>query len=155
MAITKLKTNFQDDIINTEVTDKRRFDLINNSDGTISLDDKTTYLQIGSNYGAEDINKTNDTINQLIDANEKAEKAAESVFALRNQSLLTFAGNTCTISDERITADSLADVYFTSDTALNAEKAVITVETYSGRVDLNAGRTPEGDIRASIVIRVV
>lgn len=155
MAIKKLKTNYQDDIINTEVTDKRQYELINNSNGTVSLDDKTTYLQIGSNYGAEDINKANDTINQLIEANEKAEKAAESVFVLRNQSLLTFTGNTCTISDERITADSLADVYFTSDTALNAEKAVITVETYSGRVDLNAGRKPEGDIRASIVIRVV
>lgn len=155
MAIAKLKTNFQDDIINTEVTDKRRYELINNSDGTVSLDDKTTYTQIGSNYGAKEINETNDTINQLIDANEKAEQAAESVFVLRNQSLLTFVGTTCTISDERITADSLADVYFTSDTALNAEKAVIDVETYSGRVDLNAGRTPEGDIRASIVIRVV
>lgn len=155
MAIAKLKTNFQDDIINTEVTDKRRYELINNSDGTVSLDDKTTYTQIGSNYGAKEINETNDTINQLIDANEKAEQSAESVFVLRNQSLLTFVGNTCTISDERITADSLADVYFTSDTALNAEKAVIDVETYSGRVDLNAGRTPEGDIRASIVIRVV
>lgn len=155
MDIAKLKTNFQDDIINTEVTDKRRYELINNSDGTVSFDDKTTYTQIGSNYGAKEINETNDTINQLIDANEKAEQSAESVFVLRNQSLLTFVGTTCTISDDRITADSLADVYFTSDTALNAEKAVIDVETYSGRVDLNAGRTPEGDIRASIVIRVV
>lgn len=151
MAITKLKTNFQDDIINTEVTDKRRFNLINNSDGTVSFDDVTTYEQIGSNYGAQEINTTNDTVNQLIDEMEKA----NSVFLLRNQSVLTFSENVCTISDNRITADSLADVYFTSDTALNAEKAVIDVETYSGRVDLVAGRTPDGIIKASIVIRVV
>ena len=151
MAIEKLKTNFQDDIINTLVNEERRYALIENADGTISLKDVTSYDQIGSNYGAKEINTTNDTINQLIDKVEKA----DSVFVLRNQSVLNFVGNTCTISDERITADSLADVYFTSDTALNAEKAVITVETYSGRVDLNAERTPEGDIRASIVIRVV
>lgn len=151
MAITKLKTNFQDDIINTEVNDRRRYNLINNSDGTISLEDVTVYEQIGSNYGEKEINNANDTVNQLI---EKVEKA-DSVFLLRNQSVLNFVGNTCTISDDRITADSLADVYFTSDTALTAEKAVIDVETYAGRVDLTAGRTPDGTIKASIVIRVV
>ena len=155
MAITKLRTNFQDDIINTEITDKRRYNLIQNADGTVSFEDVTTYEQVGSNYGAEEINAAYKTVNQLIEVSEKTQKSIESVFVLRNQSLLSFAGNTCTISDSRITADSLADVYFTSDTALNAEKAVIGVETFDGRVDLNAGRNPDGDIRASIVIRVV
>lgn len=151
MAIEKLKTNFQDDIINTLVNEDRQFEMIQNTNGTVSLKDVTSYDQIGSNYGSMEINKTNDTINQLIDETEKA----NSVFLLKNQSVLNFSGNVCTISDNRITADSLADVYFTSDTALAAEKAVIDVETYSGRVDLTAGRTPDGTIKASIVIRVV
>ena len=42
-----------------------------------------------------------------------------------------------------------------NDTVLNAEKASITVETYNGRVELKAGRMPEGTIKASIVIKVV
>lgn len=151
MAIEKLKTNFQDDIINTLVNEDRQFEMIQNTNGTVSLKDVTSYDQIGSNYGSMEINKTNDTINQLIDETEKA----NSVFLLKNQSVLNFSGNVCTISDNRITADSLADVYFTSDTALAAEKAVIDVETYSERVDLTAGRTPDGTIKASIVIRVV
>lgn len=151
MAIEKLKTNFQDDIINTLVNEDRQFEMIQNTNGTVSLKDVTSYDQIGSNYGSMEINKTNDTINQLIDETEKA----NSVFLLKNQSVLNFSGNVCTISDSRITADSLADVYFTSDTALAAEKAVIDVETYSGRVDLIAGRTTDGIIKASIVIRVV
>lgn len=151
MAIEKLKTNFQDDIINTLVNEDRQFEMIQNTNGTVSLKDVTSYDQIGSNYGSMEINKTNDTINRLIDETEKA----NSVFLLKNQSVLNFSGNVCTISDNRITADSLADVYFTSDTALSAEKAVIDVETYSGRVDLTAGRTPDGTIKASIVIRVV
>lgn len=155
MAIAKLKTNFQDDIINTLVTDKRRYNLINNSDGTVSLEDVTVYDQIGSNYGATEINTANSTVNQLIDKAEATDIAMNSVFVLINQELLDFTGNVCTISDQRITSDSLADVYFTSDTALAAEKAVIDVETYAGRVDLTAGRTPEGMIKASIVIRKV
>lgn len=155
MAITKLKTNFQDDIINTLVNEKRRFNLINNSDGTISLEDVTTYEQIGSNYGALEINAANDTVNQLIDKAEKTDIALNAVFVLANQELLTFTGNVCTISDSRITSDSLADVYFTSDTALTAEKAVIDVETFAGRIELTAGRTPDGIIKASIVIRKV
>lgn len=151
MAIEKLKTNFQDDVINALVNEDRQFEMIQNTNGTVSLKDVTVYEQIGNNYGAPEINKTNDTINQLIDETEKA----NSVFLLKNQSVLNFSGNVCTISDSRITADSLADVYFTSDTALAAEKAVIDVETYSGRVDLTAGRTPDGTIKASILIRVV
>lgn len=155
MAIEKLKTDFQDDIIDTSVSDKRRFNIINNSDGTISLEDVTTYKKIGSQYGGQEINKANETINKLIDNVEKTKEAIDSVFMLCDKVTLVFNGNTCSIADERITADSLADVYFTSDTALAAEKAVIDVETYAGRVDLTAGRTPDGTIKASIVIRVV
>lgn len=155
MAIAKLPVNFQDDVIDTTVSDKRRYNLINNSDGTVSLEDVTTYEQTGSMYGAEEINKLNGTVNAVIDKTEKYAKQSENNFLLKNQTLLTFTDNVCTISDKRITADSLADVYFTSDTALNAEKASIDVETYSGMVMLTAGRTPEGDIKASIWIRVV
>ena len=77
-------------------------------------------------------------------------------FILLNKGMLSFnAGNICTISDSRITSDSLADVYFTENTIQAAEKAVITVETYSGRVELVARRAPEGEIKASIRIRAV
>lgn len=155
MAITKLPTNFQDDVIDTSVSDKRRYNMITNSDGTTSLEDVTTYTQIGSDFGAEQVNQTNGTVNDLIDSVDKVEKESGKTFDLRNQAVLTFVNKICSISDERITPDSLADVYFTSDTKLNAEKAVIDVETYAGRIELTAEREPEGEIKASIVIRVV
>lgn len=148
MAITKLPVNFKDDVIDTSVSDKRRYNILDNADGTKSLEDVTTYTQIGSNFGAEQINQTNGKVNELIDA-------IPNEFLLANQAVLTFTNKVASISDEKITADSLADVYFTSDTILSAEKAVISVETYAGRVDLKAERQPEDVIKASIFIKVV
>ncbi len=159
MAIEKLPVNFKDDVIDTSVSDKRRYNIIENEDGTKSLEDVTTYSQIGSNFGAEQVNQTNGAVNSLINGFSEVENSVKEVkgkdFILANQSVLTFINRIASMADERITADSLADVYFTSDTTLAAEKAVITVETYSGRVDLTAEREPEGEIKASIVIRVV
>ena len=84
--------------------------------------------------------------------------AAASVnndFILRNKQSLSFTNKVCTINDERITADSLADVYFTNATMQAASKASITVETTNGAVTLTAARTPETILVASIRIRVV
>lgn len=75
-------------------------------------------------------------------------------FVLSNQVTLTFTNNIATISDSRITANSLADVYFTSDTIATAEKAEIYVDTYDGKVQLTAKNTPTGNIRCSIRVRV-
>lgn len=192
MAITKLPVNFQDDIIDTTINDKRRYRLEENTDGTTSLEDATTYEQVGSYFGAEQINATNGAVNELIDKTSNIDNTADSQknvlyaeragvagladnatnavvaqmaesarevennFILKNQEILIFNNNNvCTITDNRITADSLADVYFTKDSMLSAEKSVITVESYAGRIELTAGRRPEENIRASIVIRVV
>lgn len=77
-------------------------------------------------------------------------------FLLINKELLSFdENNICTLIDERITADSLADVYFTSDTISIATDAVITVETYDRNVKLSCQNVPAGAIKASIKIKVV
>lgn len=122
--------------------------------------DGTQYVFIGWSI---DVNTTyalaSSSSNGLMSATDKDKLdgliSVPKDFVLINQSELTFIDNICTISDNRITADSLADVYFTNDTISIAEKAIITVETYEGKVELNAGKTPEGTIKASIYIRVV
>lgn len=153
MAIEKLPVNFKDDVIDMSVNEKRRYNIINNPDGTVSLEDVTVYKRVGDDFGENQVNQTNDAVNKLIDNVEIIEEKTNSVFILRNQAPLFFTRNTCSILDDRIKADSLADVYFTSDTMLTAEKAAITIETYDGRIDLYAGRQPEGEIKASIVVR--
>lgn len=67
--------------------------------------------------------------------------------------ILTFTSKVATVSDTRITTNSLADVYFTSDTIAAAEKADISVETLAGKVQLTAKNAPAGTIKASIHIR--
>lgn len=159
MAITKLPVNFKDDVIDTSVSDRRRYNLITNSDGTISLEDVTTYEQIGSNFGAIEVNKTNGTVNDLID-NVTEEKQNIDVikdreFILINQAVLEFSNKIATISDARITENSLADVYFTGDTIQTAEEADISVETENGKVVLTASKQPDSGIKATIKIWVV
>lgn len=154
MAINKLPVNFQDDIIDTSVTDKRRYNFIENSDGTKSLEDVTTYFQIGTDYGAKEINAQNQAINELIDSNSNVVKAVEQDFVLQKRTL-SFIGTTCNIEDSRITKDSLADVYFTSETIYAAEKADISVETVDGAVIISASRVPEMDLVATIKVKVV
>lgn len=70
MAKSTLPVNYQDDILNSAMSGKRRFKLINNSDGTVSLEDVTTYDQVGSNFGAGQMNATNQAVNESLDKNK-------------------------------------------------------------------------------------
>lgn len=54
-----LKTTYKDD----KYTGKRKYILTQNIDGTISLDDTTTYEENGDIFSSYDINKTNEAIN--------------------------------------------------------------------------------------------
>ena len=56
-----LKTDYQD---YTYVGNKK-FNLINNSDGTVSLEDVTDYEIEGDDFGSNDINATNQRVNEM------------------------------------------------------------------------------------------
>lgn len=60
-----LKDDFKDDILDLSANEKRKYQMISNSDGTVSFIDVTTYLQEGDLFGAGDINETNKAINNL------------------------------------------------------------------------------------------
>lgn len=57
--MSALRTDYQDDIFDGN----RKYRIINNSDGTISLTDATQYVQVGDVYGAAEINELNETVN--------------------------------------------------------------------------------------------
>ena len=95
-----------------------------------------------------------DALEGLEDIEDVKEAQAKD-FILCNKQNLTFSSNICTISDARITADSLADVYFTSGCLVAAQKAVVSVETSAGAVTLTAARAPESTLTATIKIRVI
>lgn len=60
-----LKTTYQDDVLDTSVNEKRKYNMIQNADGTVSFEDVTTYSQIGDSFGAADINSTNEKVNEV------------------------------------------------------------------------------------------
>lgn len=60
-----LKTNYKDSIF---IGDKK-FKMITNSDGTISLKDVTEYSEIGDDFGSNDVNSITTKLNELDDNN--------------------------------------------------------------------------------------
>lgn len=63
-----LKTDYKDYILDTMKNTTRKFNMINNPDGTVSFEDVSEYSQTGDSFGANDINN----ITKAIGANTKS-----------------------------------------------------------------------------------
>lgn len=61
---TPLSTDFKDDILASQ-NSKRKYTQVNNSDGTVSFQDSTAYSQVGSSYGAKEVNEEREAINNI------------------------------------------------------------------------------------------
>lgn len=70
MAKQQLPTNFKDDILATQMAGKRRYRIIQNDDGTVSLEDVTDYSRVGNDFGSVQINATNMAVNESFDKNK-------------------------------------------------------------------------------------
>ncbi len=67
MAKATLPTNYKNDVMSASMNNRRRYSMIHNDDGTVSLVDVTAYEQIGSDFGAAEINAMNEAINASAD----------------------------------------------------------------------------------------
>lgn len=67
MAKQTLPTNFKDDILSSSMGGKRKYRIIDNGDGTYLFEDVTEYTQTGSDFGAGQINATNQAVNESCD----------------------------------------------------------------------------------------
>lgn len=66
MAKQILPTTFKDDIVSSAMNGRRKYNMIQNDDGTVSFEDVTEYTQVGSNFGAAQINATNGAVNECV-----------------------------------------------------------------------------------------
>lgn len=66
MAYTPLRTDFKDDILDSS-NYKRKYKQVVNNDGTFSFQDETTYQQVGSDYGAKEVNEERAAINKIYE----------------------------------------------------------------------------------------
>lgn len=70
--------------------EKRKYRLIDNGDGTYLLEDVTDYTQTGSDFGAGQINATNQAVNESCDKANVIETMDDIV---ANQARGMIAGN--------------------------------------------------------------
>lgn len=62
-----LPTNLKDDILDSSVNTRRKYNMIENPDGTVEFEDVTEYRQVGDEYGAGLINETNKQVNARVE----------------------------------------------------------------------------------------
>lgn len=60
-----LYEGYKDDILDTAKNTRRKFKMINNTDGTVSFKDVTSYIQVGDLFGASDVNEITKEVNKL------------------------------------------------------------------------------------------
>lgn len=102
------------------------------------------------------------TVNSSIDviqntantANQTIQTFVENDFTIPKQTL-TFISGVCTITDERVTENSLVDVYFTAESMTVAEAAQIYVDSAAGKIILTANTQPTSTLDAMIRVRVM
>lgn len=70
-----LKTDYLDDILNADINTRRKYNIIQNDDGTVSFEDVTEYSQVGTLFGAEQVNEITREVNRSKD--ELAEKISK------------------------------------------------------------------------------
>lgn len=103
----------------------------------------------------------NTTYQETLEAAQTAAQLSQSMVAnyVNNDyvsELLTFVftNKVCTISDTKIKASSLIDVYFTADTIDAAEEAEITVDSSVGTITLTANYQPSKNLKGYVRVRV-
>ena len=131
--------NYQSNVNQTVVTYK------SDTDKAIS-DYKTQTEQTIAQY-QQNVTQSVNTSQSLVS------NYVEKDFVIEKQSL-EFVNKVCTINDERITEDTLVDVYFTPETINVAARANIYVDSYDGSIKLTAEIEPAGLIEAIIRVRV-
>nr|DAX77618.1 MAG TPA: hypothetical protein [Bacteriophage sp.] len=91
-----LKTNYVDDVLDTTKNQLRKYQQIQNDDGTVSFVDVTEYTQVGTSFGAKDINDTNAAIN---DVNGKLTKITHYSGITANNQYVVNSNNSAIIDD--------------------------------------------------------
>ena len=65
MAFTQLKTDYSNDVLNENVNTNVKYIMTDNGDGTISLQDATSYTALGDSFDSSVLNGINTVINAI------------------------------------------------------------------------------------------
>lgn len=65
MAYTQLKTDYENDALNTAANNNVKYVMVDNGDGTVSLEDATSYTTLGDSLDASVINGITTVVNAI------------------------------------------------------------------------------------------
>lgn len=127
-----LKTNYTDDLLNVSQNKLRKYQILNNDDGTISLIDVTDYTSVGSELTSTDINAITKQINSNTDKIGEADISAvgdgttTGAISALNESLTAKADKNGTehitvTKDVPLDGYSFVNAPFVAETTLNAQ----------------------------------
>lgn len=134
----ELKDNYQDDVLDSEKNQLRKYNMIHNDDGTVSFVDATVYSQNGDNFGAKDVNDIVARIGEISKAenidydNTKSVKGAidecvRTLGYIASNNLLPNTASTTTKNNLKFT--------------VNVDKSVTVVGTPTADTYLTIGST--------------
>lgn len=101
-----LPTNYYDDILSASMNGKKKFRLTyrNGTTEEVTIEDISEYDQYGSKFGAGDINKTNQAVNEKFDADDVVDPMLTTVKGFAADAFLT--GKTLKKQEDNLTASN-------------------------------------------------
>lgn len=138
-----LKTDYKDDVLDTSVNTRRKYNMIQNDDGTVSLEDVTTYLQVGDSFGAQEIN---DLVGRVLTVTNITVATSEWVDSANGTDFPYYAN----VSIEGATESHVPNVNFSlADSLLGIFASVC--ESHDGYVTIYASEIPESAITIPVI----
>lgn len=119
-----LKTDYKDDVLDVLVNEKRKWIITENGDGTVTIEDATTYSQTGDIFGSADLNAITLAVNECFQS------------VSNGKTLLASA-----ITDKRVATDATATF---SQMAENISKIVLGSGNAT-KTDVLSGKTFTND----------
>lgn len=147
MAYTPLSTDFKDDILDSS-NYKRKYRQVVNNDGTFSFQDETTYQQVGSNYGAKEINEEREAINNIYE---------NKLVALDDVALVTEEGffvDALAVKELNSKLTTTNTNLTKTNTVLENRKPIIVDSTAQGTVNLDTNSFLKAGITYAFIVTV-
>lgn len=167
-----MKTDWKDDVF-----EQRKYNMTNNSDGTVSLEDVTEYSQQGDSFGAKELNAIGEELNALTDEVAETKKsvsdgktliaAAITLKKVATAATDTFASMAANItkialgSGNAAMSDVLKGKTFTNDDGVEytgtlenksgtTQMGTVSLDTANSRVQMTIPATAKYDTKSKV-----
>lgn len=133
-----LKTDYKDDVLDTSVNTVRKYNMITNDDGTVSLEDATVYLQKGDEFGAQEVNELIGRILTVSNVSVETSEWGDS----ENGTDFPYYAN---VAIEGVTKNHVPNVNFSLADSLQGIFASVC-ESHDGYVTIHASEKPSATV---------